>query len=104
MTTLEELKSDLTVALKEQGDYSLWEDVLEAVNGKIVRDEFYDDSHRWYTMHELIFATSGKHWRMIYRKPATEMQEIDMYDKLDDIQSLVEVEPYEKTITEYRKV
>lgn len=104
LTTVDEIKTDMKAALNGGDDYTTIQDVIEEeLNGTIVREKMVGSS-RWDNIHETIFTTSGKHWSIQWRSPATEMQEIDKYDRLDDVESLVEVEPYTRTVTDYRKV
>jgi hypothetical protein len=59
------------------------------------------DKTRWSIIHRLIFKKDGKLYETHYSVGATESQDESPweYDKTVDC---TEVEPYEKTITEYR--
>ena len=104
LTSVDEIKTDMKAALNGGDDYTTIEDVIqEELNGTIIRER-HIDTRRWHNVHETIFTTSGKHWSIKWRSPATEMQEVDKYDRLDDVETLVEVEPYTRTVTDYRKV
>lgn len=77
----------------------LWGDV-EGV--EIVVNEIFDTS-RWSTHHSLIFKKDGRYYRTSYSRGATEQQDEGPWEYEDQVEC-VEVEPYEKTVIEYREV
>lgn len=66
----------------------------------VVSDE-YVDSSRWYEIWYRVWQERDTYYAYTYRVPATEMQEID--DDFDP-QEINEVEPYEVTVTKYRRI
>lgn len=70
-------------------------------NYEVVRNKIVDQ-RRWTTTHEVIIKdkNSGKYYQAEYSVGSTEYQDgCNSYPKEWD-----EVEPYEKTVTEYRPV
>lgn len=69
--------------------------------GMVMVNRIFDTS-RWSTWHELIFQApdDGKLWRLVYQRPATEMQECDRWPDLEAVQ----VEAVEVTTITYREV
>ena len=61
------------------------------------------DERRWSTVHECVFRSEDKLWRVTYQLPATEMQECDVWFDENPV-GAVQVEPYEVTVTKYRPV
>ena len=73
---------------------------------KLVRDELVGTT-RWSTVHDLIFEYSGKFYQTKYRRGATEHQDEQPFERDGDSEGMIEcleVEPYEKTIIEYRPI
>jgi len=73
---------------------------------KRVRDELVYTT-RWATVHDLIFEYNGKFYQTEYRRGATECQDEQPFEYDGDSEGMIEcreVEPYEKTIIEYRIV
>jgi hypothetical protein len=59
--------------------------------------------HRWYTVRRVIFKHEEQLWEIFYNDPATEMQEgMDMFDE-DPVTAHL-MEPFEVTVTQYRRV
>ena len=77
----------------------LWGD---AEGTEIIVDERFDTS-RWSTHHSLIFKKDDKYYRTSYSRGATEQQDEGPWEYEDEVEC-VEVEPYEKTVIDYRKV
>ena len=71
----------------------------------ILLENHYITSGRWSERWEMIFRHNGKFWGVMYEVPSTEMQEgMDSFDQnLDGTVDVYEVEPYEVTVTKYRK-
>lgn len=77
---------------------SAW-NVLDEVDGaEIVEDEMIDQ-RRWVTVHRAVLRKGTELVGLDYEAPSTEMQEGGDFDW-----SFYEVEPYEVTVTKYRKV
>ena len=57
---------------------------------------------RWSVLYDLVFQApdDGKLWRLVYQRPATEMQECDRWPDLEAVQ----VEAVEVNTVEYRQV
>lgn len=72
------------------------EDEIE--NIEKVEDEFTGDS-RWSTFHRAVFKRGDEYVALDYERPATEYQEGG-----DFHHEFYLVEPYEVTVTKYRKV
>lgn len=68
---------------------------------KVVLDTI-EDTSRWSIRHRLIFELDGTLWEGRYQVGATEMQDESPFEYTDP--EFFQVEPYEKTIVEYRKV
>lgn len=58
---------------------------------------------RWKVQNELIFKFQDKFYQTIYETPATEMQDGEPYEFEGDEIECPEMEPYEVTVTKYRK-
>ena len=56
---------------------------------------------RWSVYHELVFKSGGKFYRVSYSIGATESQDEQPFEHGGD-RECEEVEPYEKTVIEYR--
>lgn len=70
-----------------------------AVKGRLVEDELWDDSHRWYVFYRAVFSRDDQFVAVVYPTPATFYQEVD--------KSSIEcypVYPEEVTKVVYRKV
>ena len=63
-----------------------------------------EDSSRWSIQHEMVFKYDGKFYQTSYRVGATEYQDEQPYENDNDEIECHEVEPYEVTVTKYRKV
>lgn len=70
---------------------------------EVVRDEICD-TRRWAIRYEMIFWFEDKYYQTFYEVGATEYQDISPYEFDPEMIEVTEVEPYEKTITAYRKV
>lgn len=70
---------------------------------EIVSNELVDHS-RWSLSYEMIFKYRDKFYRTWYNRGATECQDESPYEYEPSEIELVEVEPYEKTVTDYREV
>lgn len=77
-------------------DYTV-EDEID--NVEKVSDE-YTGSGRWETYHTAVFKRGDEYVALDYSEPATEMQE----GQDQSIAEFYSVEPYEVTVTKYRKV
>jgi hypothetical protein len=69
---------------------------------KIVRNEIVDNT-RWSVCYDLIFELDGKLYQGCYSRGATEQQDEHPFE-YDDNPEFVQVEAYERTITDYRPV
>jgi hypothetical protein len=82
-------------------------DILEEENesAEIVKDELVDTS-RWSIIYDLIFRIDGKFYRTNYSVGATESQDEGPWEWFDYDSKIAceEVEPYEKTVIDYRAV
>jgi hypothetical protein len=67
--------------------------------GEVVLDEQIGTS-RWSVIHRLIIRVDGKLYGGTYRRGATESQEESPWEYTEP--NFVEVEAYEKTVTDYR--
>jgi hypothetical protein len=70
-------------------------------NAKIIRDEITDKS-RWSDSHSFVFELDGKYYEGGYYRGSTECQEERPFEY--DEPEFVQVEPYEKTVIDYRPV
>ncbi len=61
------------------------------------------DKHRWYTIHRVIFKHESKFYEARPMVPASEIQEDQPRWNADPVEC-PEVEPFEKTVTDYRRV
>lgn len=86
---------------KEDLQDLLWEDCDE--RWSIIEDEIIENS-RWSILHGLIFAYDGTLYETSYSVGATENQDESPFEYDDDEIECHEVEPYEVTVTKYRKV
>ena len=86
---------------KKLFDKKLMTSILyDEVDGvEVIRDEIVDHS-RWSVVHKLIFEYEDKIWSTHYSVGATEMQEEYPWEYEDKVEC-IEVEPVEKTITDY---
>lgn len=68
-------------------------------------DDHVIDTDRWSEHHWLYFNAldDGLLWRVPYSKGLTEMQDERPWEYEDSVEG-VRVEPYERTITDYREV
>ena len=82
----------------------LWEDIEpESPNfSEIISDEITGKS-RWADEHTVIFKTKTGFLRGQYRRGSTESQEEQPWEFETDVE-FTEVEPYERTITDYRPI
>lgn len=85
-------------------DKSYMEEVLwnDAEDVEIVVNEIMDTS-RWSTHYTLIFKKDGKYYQTSYSVGATESQDERPWEYEDEVEC-VEVEPYEKTVIDYREI
>jgi hypothetical protein len=73
--------------------------VLDEIDGaEIVQDEIIDQ-RRWVTVNEAVLRKGTELVGLKYESPSTEVQEGGDFDH-----EFYEVEPYEVTVTKYRKV
>lgn len=72
----------------------------EEVN--VLVDEIVDTS-RWSIQYDFVFKYQGKIYQTGYQVGATEQQDEGPWE-YDKVVACYEVEPYEKTVTEYRLV
>ena len=75
--------------------------------GKFTKDVVLDeitDTSRWSEFHRLIFKKDGKFWETDYSCGLTELQDEVPWQYDNGPIICVQVEPYEKTITDYRVV
>lgn len=63
-----------------------------------------EDNSRWSLEYEMIFKFKDKYYRTWYERGATECQDERPYEYDDDEIEVVEVEPFEETVTSYRAV
>lgn len=67
----------------------------------IVKSDEYVESRRWYELWELVWIENRIYYGYLYEVPATEYQEGS--ESEFDPSRIYEVEPYEVTVTKYRK-
>ena len=77
----------------------LWGDAEDA---EIIVNEMIDNS-RWSIHYNLIFKKDDKYYQTTYSRGATESQDEGPWEYEDEVEC-VEVEPYEKTVIDYRKI
>ena len=58
---------------------------------------------RWSIHHYLVFSMDGKLWEAFYQVGATEQQDESPWEYEKEVKCF-EVEAYEKTVTDYRRV
>lgn len=92
------LLEDLQAVEPGYNGMSTWHVLDEGVDAEVV-DEEYLDSGRWSEHHRAVFKRGNEYVAMEYEVPATEMQEGGDFDY-----EFYVVEPYEVTVTKYRKV
>lgn len=68
---------------------------------EVVKNEISDTS-RWSVHYYMIFKFKDKFYETGYSVGATESQDESAYEYAKDLIDCTEVEPFEKTITEYR--
>lgn len=62
------------------------------------------EQRRWSVLYRVVFEHEGQLWEIHYDEPATEMQgDPDRFNGDARVQALL-VEPFEKTVVEYRYV
>lgn len=61
------------------------------------------DTGRWSIRHSVIFKLNGKFYKTFYQVGATEQQEEAPFEHNTEV-ICTEVEPYEKTVIDYRAV
>jgi len=85
---------------KQQLRDILWKDdkTSDIVLNKI------EDTSRWDTHFRLVFRKDGKLYETSYSKGSTELQDSQRPWEYEDEIECVEVEAYEKTVTDYRPV
>lgn len=76
------------------------EDVLHS--DAVVEDEMVEQG-RWTTLHRTVFRFDGKFWQAHYEVPSTENSG-DFEDVNYNEITAHEVEPYDVTVTRYRRV
>lgn len=62
------------------------------------------DTSRWDTHYRFIFKKGGKLWETTYSRGSTEQQDSQRPWEYVDEEECVEVEAFEKTVTDYREV
>ena len=72
-------------------------------NDEIVVRNQISEQRRWDISYELIFRLEDKFYRTFYDIGSTEYQDESPWE-YDDVVECQEVEPYEKTIIDYREV
>ena len=77
----------------------LWDDGPEGIS--IVKDDIIDNS-RWSILHNIVIKKDDKFYEDNYSVGATENQDESAWEYTEP--NFVEVEPYEKTVTDYRKI
>jgi hypothetical protein len=92
------LVEDISTVL--ENGFSVYDITGALPDVRLVEDEIVDTS-RWYIHHEAIYMRSEpKSYACVsYSEPATEYQ-----DATDEPVAIYKVEPYEITVTKYRKV
>lgn len=88
---------------KEFLQEALWDafDELETVRNEIT------DNGRWSIHHDWVFKYKDRYFQTSYSVGATEMQDESPFEYDGDADGLIEVdevEPYEKTIIDYRNL
>ncbi|MGB3945386.1 MAG: hypothetical protein WBK76_00945 [Candidatus Saccharimonadales bacterium] len=73
--------------------------VLDEIDCEQVSNEHTGEG-RWETYHTAVFRRDGEYVALDYSKPATEMQE----GQDQSVAEFYSVEPYEVTVTKYRKI
>lgn len=72
------------------------EELCEAIDGGT---EIEQDTWRWGSVHTVVFQKDGSCWEAVYyTQPEMGLDDVNTFPM-----ECVEVEPYEKTITCYRK-
>ena len=84
---------------KEYMEEVLWGD---AEGTEIIVNEIIDTS-RWSNHYSLIFKKDDKYYRAYYSSGATEQQDERPWEYEDEVKC-TEVEPYEKTVIDYKEV
>lgn len=75
------------------GDHETAEVVVKELVGK----------SRWSTRHRLVFSLNEKFYEVAYQLGATEYQDVEPFGYEDEVECH-EVERYEKTVVDYRRV
>jgi len=95
----EDVAFDLTISQK--GEHCKYD-------GKsyIVHENEFVETTRWSILKSLVVEdytlAPGRFWRVAYEEPATEMQETDRFDSIEDGKvAFTEVFPRERTVTEF---
>jgi hypothetical protein len=87
----------------------LTEDLVELSYGappegyELIQNTIVDVS-RWSIIHNMIFKYSGKYYRSVYSRGATEMQDEGPYSDEGEFVECYEVSPVEKIMIEYINV
>jgi len=79
------------------------QEVQYGCKGEIVAEEITDIS-RWSIYYSLVFKYEGKFYETDYSVGATEIQDESPWQYAPDEIEVTEVEPYEKTVIDYRPV
>lgn len=69
---------------------------------KVIQEKIVDTS-RWTNIYEIIFEYEGKFYQVLRVEPATECQECDSWQYVDEVECM-EVHPVEKMVTVYEPV
>lgn len=77
----------------------------ESEKYKVISEKTLDES-RWHSTQQVIFQDpdTGKFFEAYYRRGLTEYQENEYYEGEPDLIDCPEMEQYEKTIIEWRKI
>lgn len=104
MNITKEQAQELVSGLYNEGHTTTeWEDF--DLSFELVQEELVDTS-RWSHIYERVYKdlSSGKYYLTSYSTGATERQDESPYEDDEDEIELVEVEPYEVKIIQYREV
>ena len=85
------------------------EDLLEVILGSTIdglelMEKRYLYTGRWSISYSIVVKVDGRFGYTIYEEPATEQQDVECrFPRDSDVQILMEMEPFEETITRYRR-
>ena len=85
------------------------EDLLELILGSEIEgmelvQKVFKHKGRWSTQYNVIVKIGDRYGLTMYEEPATEQQDVERFPCPGDKQALMEMEPFQETVTRYRRI